>query len=121
MKRLTRIVLGIFLGAITVCLNVALWNIAQPGHSHGYAISGVMGRYGMTTADPLGILLFMSILVDAAFLITLFLLFPAVGSWLERKQDGIWPPQKEPRSGRSAAILRRSRPTPYALLARRQN
>jgi hypothetical protein len=66
MKRLVRIHLLIFLGAVAVGLTGALWNISRPGRPHGISIPGVVGRYGMTSADPLGVLFFMSVLNDAA-------------------------------------------------------
>lgn len=99
MKRFFRMLLLICLAAVAAGLTVALWNVSRPGHSHGYSISGVMGRYGMTSADPFGVLIFVSVIFDAAFVIALFFTFPSLGSWLQRKRDGIWPPPKERRPG----------------------
>jgi hypothetical protein len=102
MKMFFRLVLVIVLGVIAAVLDMTLWNAWRTGLPHGTPIMGVVTRRGISSADPLTVLFCVTVLFNAAFLVTVVaLLFPGAGEWFKRKRDGLWPPAYEPDVGPS--------------------
>jgi hypothetical protein len=102
MKRFFWLVLVIALGIIAVGMDVTLWNAARHGLPYGTTpIMGVVSRRGMTTADPMTVFSYMTVLFNAMFVGSFVALFPSVGMWLKQKKDAWWPPVKAPDVGSS--------------------
>jgi|SRR5882724_5638706 len=95
MKKVFRLLLVVILGIAAVGLDMTLWHAWRSGQPGLTPIRGVATKYGITTADPMTVFSYMTVLFDAAFLAAFIGLFPSAGAWLKRKKDGFWPPIAE--------------------------
>lgn len=95
MEKSFKVLLVIALGVAAVGLDVTLWKAWRSGHPHLTPIMGAVTRRGITTADPMIVLYYMTVIFDAAFLASVIALFPGIGAALKRKRDGFWPPVTE--------------------------
>jgi hypothetical protein len=100
-RKPSRLLVVIVLGVLAVGLNVTYWKAWRAGPPHGEPIMGLMGRHGVTTADPMNALLGMTVLVSAAFFVSAMAFFPGLSGWLRRQRDARWPPPVEKAPGPS--------------------
>jgi hypothetical protein len=91
MKMFFRLMLVVVLGVIAAVLDMTLWNAWRSGQPGLTPILGAVTRRGVTTADPMIVLCYMTVIFDAAFLASFITLFPGAGAWFKRKKDGLWP------------------------------
>jgi hypothetical protein len=100
MKKFFWLVLVIILGIVAVGMDVTLWNASRKGLPYGTTpIMGAVSRRGISTADPMTVFSYMTVLFNVMFLASFIALFPSVGIWLKRKKDAWWPPASEPNVG----------------------
>jgi hypothetical protein len=96
MKRFFWFVRVIGLGVIAVGMDVTLWNTWRNGLPYGTTpIMGAVSRRGITTADPVAVFSFMTVLFNALFAASFLALFPSIGMRLNAKKEALWPPAKE--------------------------
>jgi uncharacterized membrane protein YhaH (DUF805 family) len=101
MRRFFRVLVVVVLGGAAALLHVTYWKAWRAGSPHGEPIMGLMGRHGVTAADPMNALLGMTVLVSAAFLVSAMAFFPGLTGSVRRWRDARWPASVEKSPGPS--------------------
>jgi hypothetical protein len=95
-RTIVRLLVMATLGAIAVTLGLTLWHSWRTGEPRGTVpIMGVVGKYGVTSANPVVMLSLMTVIFSAGFFASVIAFFPGVSAWLQRRKDALWPPVVE--------------------------
>jgi uncharacterized membrane protein YhaH (DUF805 family) len=99
MKRSFQVLLTFVLGGAAALFHVTLWRAWRAGTPHGEPIMGLMGKHGVTAADPLAAFFGLTMLLSLAFLVSAITLFPRLTGRARRWRDARWPPSAEKAPG----------------------